>query len=117
MNATRQTLIVAAIALALFLLLLNRCSQERSASAEARLNRNVAGAAVESGQDAVQTAGTVAAHEAASDETGRINDAEIRNAPGADQAVPAAVDAAARSSLCRRAAYRLDPACLREPNP
>gem|GEM_PF-4222328 len=111
----RSTLIAGAIALVLALFLLAQCQHARTAGADAALSRNVAGAAVESGSDAVGTVGSVGASEAAIDATGRTNDAEIHKAAGADQGVPAAVDAAGRNALCLRAAYRLDPRCLRKP--
>lgn len=83
-----------------------------SAKTEARLARNAAGAAIESGRDAVNTIGKQMASEDAIDIISRENEHEIRNAPGARAPVdPAARDAALRS-LCRRAAYRERPECL-----
>lgn len=113
MIGLRSTLIAAGVALVLAALLLNRCQAAQSAGAEASLSKNTAAAAVQSGQDAVGAVGGVAASESATDATGRTNDAEIRKAVGADQAVPAAVDAAGRSGLCRRTAYQRDPRCVR----
>ncbi len=105
-----------AVALGL-LLALARCQGARTAGAEARLSKETAASAIESGQDAVNTVGAVSASEAATDATGRKNDADIRKAAGAGQVVPGAVDAAGRASLCRRHAYRSDPRCLRQPDP
>jgi hypothetical protein len=113
MIGLRGTLIAAALALVLALLLLGQCQRARNAGAEAALAGASGRAAIESGKDAVGAVGAVSARESASNEIGRTNDAEIRKAPGADQAVPAAVDHAGRAGLCRRAAYRRDPKCLR----
>jgi hypothetical protein len=117
MSGLRSTLIAGAVALVFALLFLTKCQEARTAGAEARLGNAVAGAAVESGQDAVQAAGAVSASETAYDSIGRQNDAEIRSAAGAGEAVPAAVDAATRAGLCRRAAYRGDPKCLQRAAP
>ena len=117
MTGLRWTLIAGIVALGLALLLLATCQRARTATMEAALGRNTAGAAVASGQDAVGTVGAVGASEAAIDATGRTNDAEIRKAEGAAVAVPAAVDRAGRAALCMRAAYRSDPRCVRKPAP
>jgi hypothetical protein len=117
MIGLRSTLIAGAAALLLGVLLLGQCQRARTAGMEAALGRNAAGAAIASGQDASNTVGSVSASEAATDATGRTNDAEIRKAQGAAQAVPAAVDTAGRNALCLRAAYRRDPRCLRQPAP
>ena len=117
MIGLRATLIAGAIALLMALLLLAQCQRARTAGAEASLSRETAGAAIASGKDAARTVGAVGASEAAIDATGRTNDAEIRKAAGADQAVPAGVDTAGRNALCLRAAYRRDPRCLRQPAP
>lgn len=113
MIGLRSTLIAGAVALVLAMLWLSQCQQARTAGAEARLGNAVAGAAVESGRDAVGAVGGVSASETAIDRTGRQNDADIRSAAGAGEAVPAAVDTAGRAGLCRRAAYRGDPKCVR----
>lgn len=117
MIGLRTTLIAGAMALVLGVLLLATCQGLRTASASAALNRNAAGAAIASGQDAVGTVGAVSASEAATDAIGRTNDADIRKAEGAAEPVPAAVDTAGRNALCLRAAYRRDPRCLRKPAP
>jgi len=82
------------------------------ARTEARLARNQAEAALESGRDAV---GTVGAQGAAEDEVDRIteeNEDDIRNADGADAPVADGAHAAGIRSLCRRAANRSRPECL-----
>ena len=117
MTGLRTTLIAAAVALVLALLLLGQCQRARTAGAEAALSRNAASAAIASGQDAAGTVGAVSASEAAADAIGRKNDAEIRKADGAGVAVSVAVDTAGRSALCLRSAYRSDPRCLRKPAP
>lgn len=81
--------------------------------AEARLSRNQAGAASESGSDAVNTVGAAADREAASDAVSRENERTIREAPGAADPVSAEARAAAIAALCKRAAYRDDPRCAR----
>jgi len=113
MIGLRGTLIAAAVALVLALLLLGQCQRARTAGAEAALAGAAGRAAVESGKDAVGTVGGVSARDNQTNEIGRTNDAEIRNAAGAAQAVPVAVDRAGRAGLCRRAAYRRDSECLR----
>lgn len=82
------------------------------AKTEAKLNANVAGAALESGTDAVGTVGAQHASEGAVDALTRENDHEIRNAPGADAPVDPAAHAAGIRSLCKRAANRQRAECL-----
>ncbi len=84
----------------------------KRAKVEAKLNRNVAEAALESGRDAVGTVGAQQAAEAATDAVTRENDRDIRNAPGADAPVDPAVRDAWLRSVCRRASSRLDPKCV-----
>jgi hypothetical protein len=81
--------------------------------AEARLSRNQAEAAAESGADAVNTVGEAGEREAAGDALTRENNQEIRNAPGADAPVSAEAGAAGLAALCRRRAYRDEPRCVR----
>lgn len=79
--------------------------------AEARLGRNQATAASQSGSDAVNTVGKAGDREAASNDLTRTNEAAIRNAPGANDPVSAEARAAGITALCRRAAYKDDPRC------
>lgn len=79
--------------------------------AEARLSRNQAQAAQESGSDAVNTVGQAGEREAASDALTRENEAAIRAAPGAADPVTAEARGAGIAALCKRAAYRDDPRC------
>lgn len=81
--------------------------------AEARLARNQAEAASQSGADAANTVAAAGAREADSGELTRTNEQEIRNAPGANTPVSAEASAAGMAALCRRAAYRNDPRCVR----
>ncbi len=80
--------------------------------AEAKLGRNQAEAALQGGQDAVNTVGAAADREAASDALTRSNEVEIRNAQGADAVVAAPARDAGLRALCRRAAYHSDPKCV-----
>lgn len=79
--------------------------------AEAKLGRNQAEAAAQSGSDAVNTVGQAADREAASDALTRDNERTIRNAEGSSATVAQPANDAGRAALCRRAAYRDDPAC------
>lgn len=83
------------------------------ARTEARLGRNQATAAQQSGADAVNTVGQAGDREAAGDALTRSNETEIRNAPGADAAVSAEAGEAGLQALCRRRAYADDPRCVR----
>lgn len=85
--------------------------------AEARLSRNQAQAASESGSDAVNTVGAAGDREAASDALTRSNERTIRNAEGADAAVAAPARDAGLRSLCQRRAYRGKPECLQYADP
>jgi hypothetical protein len=81
--------------------------------AEARLSRNQAAAAAESGSDAVNVVGEAGEREAASDALTRENEVDIRKAPGAADPVSAEARGAGLAALCRREAYRGDPRCVR----
>jgi hypothetical protein len=116
------TRILAAIAAGVVLVVLalwitDALSDGSRAKAEARLNRNQAEAAVESGRDAVETLGTQAASEEAIDAITGENADAIHSAPGADAPVAPGVRNAGLRSLCRRAAYQRQPQCLQQPAP
>lgn len=81
--------------------------------AEAKLARTQAGAAQQSGADAVNAVGAAGEREAAGEGLTRENSAAIHAAPGAQATVSAEVDGAGIAALCRRAAYRKDPRCAR----
>ena len=85
----------------------------KRAKVEATLNRNVAGAALESGKDAVGTVGAQQAAEAASDRLGADNGASIHAAPGADAKVDPGASSAGIKALCRRASAKGDPRCAK----
>jgi len=84
---------------------------------EARLARNQAESAAQSGADAVNAVAGAADREAASDAITRTNEKDIRNAEGADAAVAAPANDAGLRSLCRRRVYRDNPKCLQFANP
>lgn len=80
--------------------------------AEARLSRNQAEAALESGTDAVNTVGAAAARETAAADLTRENERMIRDAEGSDAPITAAARDAGLDALCKRAAYRDSLRCL-----
>lgn len=84
------------------------CNKIRSMGAQSRMDnaqgeafRNSAGAAIE-------TQGNVNQREVQSEELGRANAKDIRNAEGADAPVSPAARDAGFASLCKRAAFRAD---------
>lgn len=79
--------------------------------AEARLGKNQAEAAAQSGSDAVNTVGKAGDREAAIAELDRTNEREIRSADGAQDGVKAPVRDAGLAALCRREAYQRDARC------
>lgn len=79
----------------------------------AKLGRNQADAALQSGADAVDAVGRQQAGEAAIDAATRANEAEIRAAPGADATVAPEASQAGIRALCRRAATKDDPRCAK----
>ena len=85
----------------------------KSAKVQVKLSGNVAGAALESGKDAVGTVGAVGERAAASDRLGAENAASIRQAPGADAKVDPGASSAGIKALCRRASARSDPKCAK----
>lgn len=85
--------------------------------AEARLAKEQAEAALESGRDAVETVGEAGEREAASEALTRDNERNIRDAEGADDEVAVPVNDAGLRSLCKRRAYRSDPRCVQYADP
>lgn len=81
------------------------------AEAEARLGKNQAEAASQSGSDAVNTVGKAGEREAESDALTRDNERSIRDAEGSDAKVATPARDAGLAALCRRAAYHDDPRC------
>lgn len=82
--------------------------------AEAKLGRNQAGAAAESGSEAVNTVGRAGDREAGDDALTRDNEREIRDAEGSDAPVATPARDAGLAALCRRRAYADDPRCVRD---
>lgn len=102
-------IVVALIALLLFL---HQCSTARTAKTETKLATGQAQASLQSGQDAVQTTGTVEANSSAADLQTKGNADAIRNTEGASAPVAPAVRDIGIASLCRHPAHRRDPKCL-----
>lgn len=84
----------------------------KSARVQADLNKSQAGAAMESGRDAVGAVSSAAERSSNADQMTQENRHAIQKAPGADAPVDPAVRAAGLNSLCKRAAYRERPECL-----
>ena len=82
------------------------------AKLEARLNKEQAEAAIDSGADAVNTVGEAGRREADSEALTRASDREIRNAEGSEVDVGVPAHDAGLRSLCKRRAYRSDPRCV-----
>jgi hypothetical protein len=112
-SGLRATLIAGAVALLLALLLLGQCQKLRVVAAKASLSAATGQAALDSGKDAVGAVGAVSASASAGDAITRENERAILSAPGAQVVVDPAVRDAGLVGLCRRAAYRGDPKCVR----
>ena len=110
-NAARLIFVAGFVVLVATVLSIRSCDVAGTAKTETSLAAGQAGAAAESGADAVNTVGNRAQAEEQSDAISRENDGAIRNAEGATVVVPAAVSGAGISALCRRAAYQGDPRC------
>ncbi|RSY83103.1 hypothetical protein DAH66_12605 [Sphingomonas koreensis] len=94
---------------------LSQCQRAQTAKTTANVAKGQAGAAIESGSDAVDAIGNRAEQDAAADRLTRENEDAIRKAEGASAPVAAPVRDAGLDSLCRRAAYSRDPRCLQPP--
>jgi hypothetical protein len=88
-----------------------KCSYDQRAQTEVKLAKDQAGAALQSGQDAVNTVGNRMDADAQGDALTRSSAATIDNAEGAKAPVAAPVRDAGIAALCRRAAYRDTPRC------
>lgn len=106
-------IVAGVLILALLLFGLSECSKRRSQAAQARVERSQADAAANSAADAVNTVARSGEAAAASEELSRSNEREIRNAEGADARVGAGVNTAGLRALCKRAAYKNDPRCIK----
>jgi uncharacterized protein (UPF0333 family) len=92
-------------------LFVKSCDNRRSRAAQSRVERSQAEAASNSAADAINTVTGVGTNQAASEDLGRTNERDIRAAEGASTKIGAGVNAAGRSALCKRQAYRDDPKC------
>lgn len=100
-------MVIAAIVLVIAtLVLVNRCEKKRSEGAQARVEAGQAGAQSNSSADAINTVSAAGEREAGSEELTRNNERDIRKADGASDKVKPGVDAAGRSALCKREAYK-----------
>lgn len=110
MIPTRRMIIGAAILVVLALSLsVYGCQQwqrARTAATQAKLATGQAGAALESGKDAVETVGNASAREGAITETVKEGTDAIRAAPAGDS------NAAAERAACRLRSYRNQPRCV-----
>lgn len=111
LTLTRALAVLAVLVLVLGVLQVRSCQHDRRQAAESRLKDGQAGAAIESGRDAIATQGAAAKRETAAEELTRTNSEEIHNAEGANVQIPPAVTAAGLRSLCRRAAYSSSERC------
>jgi hypothetical protein len=116
-RVAKALIALGAVIAVLGLLLLNQCQSASTARDQAKLNKGQAGAAIESGGDAVNTVGNRATSDAQGDALTRENDDAIRNAEGAGAPVADGVRDAGLAGLCRRAAYRGDPRCVQHADP
>lgn len=96
-----------AAALLLAVLGVAKCRYDQTAKTEVKLSKGQAGAAVESGADAVGTLGNRMQSEAQGDQVVRETTDAIHNANDS-----ASATAAGRSGLCRLPAYRGQPECV-----
>lgn len=119
--ATTIGKVIAGLVLVLIILgTLYYCSGQRARqqAAQSKVDRGQAGAARESGADALNTQGAVNQRDRTSEDLTRTNERNIRDAEGASDAVKPGARDAGLASLCRRAAYRNDPRCrVRQPDP
>lgn len=94
---------------------IERWKAGQSAAATARVGNAQVGAAFESARDAVNATAAAADREATTNAVEKENKDAILNGPGADAPVDPVLADTARRGLCRYAAYRDSPACLRQP--
>lgn len=106
-------LILIGIILAVLIFGISQCQSARTARTEARLSSEQGQAASESARDAIGAVGAVSGRGAAGDQLTRENEADIRAALGADAQVSAEVRSAGLAAICKRAAYRDDPRCVK----
>jgi hypothetical protein len=104
--ATRILIVAGIVCLLLAFLWLRSCDQARSAKTQANLSKNQAGAAIESGHDAVETLGNAGAREAEIHTTAKDGTDAIEKAPAGDS------NAAAERAACGMRSYRHLPKCI-----
>lgn len=98
------------VVIVLALLVLSQCQSKKRAEAENRVAEGQAGAAIDSGVVAVETASNIVASDEATDAQVAAAQAEIKAAAKGQKG------AAAKRAACRFKAYKDTPAC-REPKP
>lgn len=103
--------IMAVVFVAVLAFAVSQCSQRRDQAAQSRVDKGQAAAASESARDSISTISNVSENEAASEDLGRQNEKDIRNAEGASDPVNPAAHNAGLRALCRRKAYSNDPRC------
>lgn len=89
----------------LILLTLNQCQGRKTAEKREEVSKGQAGAAIDSGSEAMNTVSNVAANDMATDATVAQGQAEIAAAAKGQKG------AAARKAACRLKAYRDTPQC------
>lgn len=118
---TKTVALVIAIGVALLLIAglfaWHEWSVSRTAKVETKLATGQAQASLQSGQDAVQTTGSVEANSSAVDLQTKENADAIQNTEGAGAPVAPAVRDIGIASLCRHPAHRRDPKCLQLASP
>ena len=86
------------------------CNAIRGLTAQTKVDAAQHNALATSAGEAIATQGNVATNAAASEDLSRSNEQDIRHAKGADQAIDPAARDAGFASLCKRAAFRNNPA-------
>ncbi len=109
-------IIIGLVAIGLVVLLLlfgpAACRSWQNERAQGRMNTGQAGAAQETGRDAIGTISNRAATDAEGEALSRDNADKIRAAPDAGTRAPGA-DFAGRTALCKRPSYVNTPQCAR----
>ncbi len=88
-----------------------QCDKRRNEAAQSRVGTGQAGAAQESGNDAIETVSNRSEADRASEDLTRDNARDIRGADGAGEKVNPAVDRAGRVAICKRASMADRPEC------
>jgi hypothetical protein len=88
-----------------------QCDKRRNEAAQGRVDSAQGQAQSNSAADAIGTVTRRGAEDTASEDLTRINEREIRAAPGAGDRVNAGVNAAGLAALCKRQAYKNTERC------